>query len=35
MIFTPVPVPYRGFQIALFTVNGGTEWNGDGEGGKN
>lgn len=31
MIFTPVPVPYRGFQIALFTVNGGMEWNGDGE----
>lgn len=28
MIFTPVPIPYRGFQIALFTVNEGIEWGG-------
>lgn len=26
MIFTPVPIPYRGFQIALFTLNEGIEW---------
>lgn len=31
MIFTPVPIPYRGFQIALFTVNEGIEWGGGGE----